>query len=78
MYNARIRTDYGSKLARDKMIRVSEEEYEALKAAKEELEDRQQVAVAGQSGVDLGSLALGAVAAIGAIRLLKWLTDEEE
>ncbi len=60
------------------MIRVSEEEYEALKAAKEELEDRQQVAVAGQSGVDLGSLALGAVAAIGAIRLLKWLTDEEE
>ncbi len=59
------------------MIRVSEKEYEALKKAKEELEKKQQAAVPIQGEVDLGSLALGAVAMIGALALIQYLTENE-
>ncbi len=76
MYRVCIPIVDGGKLARDKMIRVSEKEYEALKKAKEELEKRQQAALPIQEQVDLGTLALGAVAAIGAFALIQYLTEQ--
>ena len=76
MYRVCISLAYGGKLARDKMIRVSVKEYEALKKAKVELEKRQQAAVPVQGQVDLGSLALGAVAAIGALILLESMAQQ--
>ena len=66
------------RMTRDKMIRVSANEYEALKKAKQELEKRQQAAVPVQGQVDLGSLALGAVAMIGALRLLEWMNEQND
>ena len=71
-------------MARKRTIKVSEEEYERLKAAQRELEARNRAELARapggsqQKGLDLGTLALGAVAGLGALALLEWLTQSEE
>ena len=79
-------------MVRERTIKVSEEEYRALRRAQRELEavkGDKMSQVMGPSappgtkppGVDWGGVALGAVAALGAIALLRWLsreTDEED
>ncbi len=71
-------------MARKRTIKVSEEEYEQLKAAQRELEEKNRAELAKapggsqQGGLDLGTLALGAVAGLGALALIDWLTQGEE
>jgi len=72
---------------RDRTIKVSEEEYVALRRAQKELaalKDSRMTRAIGfpipsgaKSGrIDWGGVALGAVAALGALALLKWLSDQ--
>jgi len=72
---------------RDRTIKVSEDEYIALRRAQKELaaiKDRRMTRALGspmpsgtkRDGINWGGVALGAVAALGALALLKWLGDQ--
>jgi ferric-dicitrate binding protein FerR (iron transport regulator) len=72
---------------RDRTIKVSEEEYVALRRAQKELaalKDRRMTQAIGSpmpsgakpENINWGGVALGAVAALGALALLKWLSDQ--
>lgn len=74
-------------MARDRTIKVSEDEYMALRRAQKELaaiKDRRMTSALGppmssasKAGrIDWGGVALGAVAALGALALLRWLSDQ--
>ena len=76
-------------MARQRTIKVSEEEYKALKRTQKELEAIKDTrmtqslgpplpADAKPTGIDWGGVALGAVAALGAIALLNWLTQQRD
>lgn len=66
-------------MARQRTIKVSEGEYEALRKAKEEMEKMKNAqltrSLPGEGEIDWGSLALGAVVGIAAIALLAWLAE---
>lgn len=77
-------------MAKTKMVRVSEDEWQLLKRARDELqrngyanlEDLEgQLEKEGESG-DLGELlaglALGAIAAVGAVAIIKMLSDARQ
>ena len=74
----------GDLVPRKRTIKVSEEEYQRLKDAQRELEVRNRAELAKapggsqQASLDLGTLALGAIAGLGALALLEWLTKSEE
>lgn len=72
---------------REHTIKLSEEEYVALRRAQKELaaiKDRRMTRAVGppmppgtKAGrIDWGGVALGAVAALGALALLKWMSDQ--
>jgi hypothetical protein len=74
---------------RERTIKVSEEEYVALRRAQKELaaiKDTRMTCALGPpmpSGakpgrIGWGGVALGAVAALGALALLKWLSDPRD
>ena len=74
-------------MARYRTVKFSEEEYETLRRAQKELaaiKDKRMTSALGSpvpSGtkggrIDWGGVALGAVAALGAFALLKWLSDQ--
>jgi ferric-dicitrate binding protein FerR (iron transport regulator) len=74
---------------RERTIKLSEEEYVALRRAQKELaaiKDRRMTRAIGPpmpSGtktgrIDWGGVALGAVAAMGALALLKWIGDQSD
>ncbi len=74
---------------RERTIKLSEEEYVALRRAQKELaaiKDRKMTRALGSpmpSGakpgrIDWGGVALGAVAALGALALLKWIGDQDD
>lgn len=76
-------------MARQRTIKVSEEEYKALRRAQKEVETlkgEKMTQVMGPPAppgtkppvVDWGGVALGAVAALGAIALLRWLSQQPE
>ncbi len=73
---------------RERTIKLTEQEYQQLRKAQKELEDRKRAEMEefepedpdteeGPS-VDWGSVALGAVAALGAAALLVWLKNKAQ
>ena len=63
-----------------KTIRVSDEEYEKITEARQELAKYgyDRLPPEAKKGIDLGSFTLGAIAALGALALIHLLTLENE
>lgn len=75
-------------MSRERTIKLSEQEYQQLRKAQRELEARKRREMMDLepetsdedegAGVDWGSVALGAVAALGAAALLVWLKNKAD